>query len=398
MTINPNYSLMNNPFIIFRSVGTASAALALLCLCAVSCSSDEQTAVAAGGPKPMVLTVAADDYGSSTRGTPSEDLYESLGLYAHTYTDVNAWENSAGTAPDFMVNEEVQNAGTYWLTVNAFDVLPSDRYLRFYAYYPYGLSNSVLSVTDENYANGPRLTYTVPKTFEDQKDLLAGSCFDTNGHIKVFSTNTQNSDSPENVQLTMSHILTAVRFQVGECKEAGRIKQLSLTCILGTNTYSLARDVDDTKFAGWSNKTKDNNSEDYTNFTFVLDRPITLTQRDGNNDVVMQPVTDDSQWLLMLPHTLSEDTWLNVTYYCGGSNHEMSVKLEDYKWLPGKKVTYTLNINSLQRLTVNSTVEAWNTGLTFLDGQPTNATSLDVESVVDDWTTTDKDVNSDDPR
>ena len=74
----------------------------------------------------------------------------------------------------------------------------------------------------------------------------------------------------------------------------------------------------------------------------------------------------------------------------------MVAEMDGKEWLQGKRVVYTLNINSLQRLTVNSTVLPWGTGLNFTDGQPTNATNLSVQDGLDDWTTQQKDIYSDD--
>ena len=299
-----------------------------------------------------------------------------------------------------MVNEEMQFAGDKWLTVSTFDKMPADRFIRFYAYYPHGLDPSVLEVSDENRENAPLLVYTVPESVDDQKDILAGSSIDADGHIKVFSTNTQNGKdgaTPEDVTLKLSHLLTAVKFQIGECIEAGRIKKITLTNILGKNQYSMQRDADDNYFEGWDNTRSWGGSydDDYRDFSIDLNKQIRLTQRDGE-DVVPQEVTDGTQWLLMIPQVLSEQTELHVIYNSGGSDHEMVAEMDGKEWLQGKRVVYTLNINSLQRLTVNSTVLPWGTGLNFTDGQPTNATNLSVQDGLDDWTTQQKDIYSDD--
>lgn len=406
---------MRKKLLSLRGVGTALVAvLALLCLYACAAGDDASRQSEARQPRALSFSVSTDGYGLTrsasatqgltrsaslglTRGTPGEDLYESMGLYAHTYDGTGLWDRGAGTAPDFMVNEEVQNAGDHWLTVNSFDQMPEHRRVRFYAYYPYGLPDSLFTITDETHQNAPLFTYRVPFDVADQKDVLVGSSFDASGHIREYQTDTQNGDTPEAVELTLSHVLTAVRLQVGKCSEAGRIRRVEFTSILGTNTYSMHRDGDDTKFVGWTAKSKDNNTDDYRNVVLTLDLPVSTTQYDGT-DVKPQPVTDDTQWFMMLPQTLSEDSWLLVTYYCGGDEHLMQVPLENLKWLPGKKVTYTLNIESLTRLTLNSTVEPWGEGLYFQDGQPTNATSLELGHEVTDWDATgrEKDVYSDD--
>lgn len=390
-----------------NSVRAASLALALLCLSVCSCSSEEGARRTDSVRAPLAFSIVTDDYsdGGTTRGTPSEDLFESMGLFAHVYNDEDAWDNGAGTAPNYMINEEVQNAGAYWLTVNTFDIdkmTESGQYMRYFAYYPYGLDTSVLEVSDENHENAPLLVYTVPESVDDQKDLMAGSSFTGDGHIKVYDTAKQatvqdETPTAEDVTLKLSHLLTAVKFQIGECIEAGRIKKITLTNILGKNQYSMQRDADDNYFEGWDNTRSWGGSydDDYRDFSIDLNKQIRLTQRDGD-DVVPQEVTDGTQWLLMIPQVLSEQTELHVIYNSGGSDHEMVAEMDGKEWLQGKRVVYTLNINSLQRLTVNSTVLPWGTGLNFTDGQPTNATNLSVQDGLDDWTTQQRDIYSDD--
>lgn len=396
-----------------RGAWRAIPALALLCLSVCSCTSDDaQSAAERSVPSPLSFRIVTDDYSDNgtTRGTPSEDLFESMGLYAHVYDDEDAWDNGAGTAPNFMINEEVQNAGTYWQTVNAFDIddmtneeKGGGRYMRFFAYYPYGLDASILEASDENHTNAPLLVYTVPENVEDQKDILAGSSFDDEGHIKVYETAKQatvqdQTSTAEDVTLKLSHLLTAVKFQVGECVEAGRIKQITVTNVLGKNQYSLQRNADDTYFEGWDNTRSwggDYNA-DYRDFSIDLSKQVKVTQKNASNEVVPQAVTDDTQWLMMIPQILSEETELHVIYNSGGSDHELIADLEGFEWLQGKRVVYTLNINSLQRLTVKSAVLPWGTGLTFVDGQPTNATNITLQDGMIDWTTTSKNVYSDD--
>lgn len=410
-----------------RSVGTACVVLAGLCLSVSSCTSDEdvQPAGEKSQKAPLTFNVVTDDYNGNgtTRGTPSEDLEESMGMFAHTYPVADAlyWDDGGGTAPNFMINEEVQYAGdknneSNWATVNKFEEYPDDCYLRFYAYYPYGLPDSILSLTGAEHENAPVLTYSVPDAVEDQKDLMAGSSFvqdeydPTVEHIKVYSTNQQNGIKvnnvplvPEKVTIKMSHLLTAVGFRIGECKEAGRVKRITLTNILGTNDYSLQRMASDDDFEGWTVRNIEDHQERYRSFSFDLDKVITVSQRDGDDNAIPQPITGDDQWFLMLPHTLANESshtaTLLLVYNTGGSDHTMQVELGGRIWEQGKKVVYTLNIDNLQRMTVKSTIIPWGQGLIFVDGQPTNATILDIEHGITDWDLTkDEEIASDDPR
>ena len=406
---------------IYGSVGTALTVLTLLCLSLTSCSSSDEPGrpVVKNSLSPLAFNIVTDDYAGNgkTRGTPTEDLEESLGLYAYVYEESDYWDYGNGTAPNFMINEEVQNAGTYWLTVNAFDLdkmtgeidvmtdMPATPYLRYFAYYPYGLDSEILELSDENYDNAPLMVYTVPDDVEDQVDLLAGGCLDDEGHTKVFETlkqATAGSEHPENeeVTLTMSHLLTAIRFQIGECVETGRVKKITVTNVLGKDQYSLQRDADDYYYEGWEVRNWGENwDDDFRDFSIDLNKQIKVTQKDKTTgEVIPQTVTDKTEWLMMIPQMLSEESEIQMIYNSGGTDHLLTAEVHNFEWAQGKMVTYTLNINSLQRLTVKSTVIPWGEGLRFQDGQPTNATTLDMGADFVEWDPTDSDIASDDPR
>ena len=401
------------------SVGTALVALTLLSLSLSSCSGEDAEHISAKSKiAPMAFNIVTDDYAGNgkTRGTPSEDLDLSMGLYAYVYEESDYWENGNGTAPNFMINEEAQTAGTYWLTVNAFDVdkmtgeidgftgKAETPYMRIFAYYPYGLDPEVLELSDENHDNAPIMVYTVPENVEDQVDLCAGGCIDDEGHTKVFDTMKQataHTDNPENeeVTITLSHLLTAIRFQIGECVESGRIKKVTVTNVLGKNQYTLQRDAEDSYYEGWDPRNWGEDwDDDFRDFSIEMNKLIKLTQKNSTGDVIPQEVTDNTEWLMMIPQYLSDESEIQLIYNSGGTDHVLTAEIHGFEWAQGKMVTYTLNINSLQRLTVKSTVVPWGAGLRFQDGQPTNATTLDLGAEEVDWDPTDTDIASDDPR
>ena len=397
--------MMKKRKIYIRSVGATMVALALLCISFGSCANEDvhKGIISNDGPKPVsfYLSTIDTDADGTTRGTPSEDLEEPAGIYAYTYVESDAWDDSNGTAPDFMINEEIQFAGDgKWVTVNTFDKMPSERFVRYYAYHPFGLDPEVLEVSDENHDNAPLLVYTVPEEVEEQVDLLAGGCInEEDGRTMVFSTDKQNGKEPDKVTLTLSHLLTAIRFQVGECVETGRIKKITITNVLGKDQYSLQRDADDYNYEGWEVRNWGENwDDDFRDFSIELNTQIKLTQKNAGGDVIPQAVTDKTQWLMMIPQMLSEESEIQVIYNSGGTDHVLTAEVYNYEWAQGKMVTYTLNINSLQRLTVKSTVIPWGEGLRFQDGQPTNATTLDVGADFVEWDPTDSDIASDDPR
>ena len=402
------------------SVGTALVALTLLSLSFSSCSSEDAVHTNAKSKMtPLAFNIVTDDGTDSgkTRGTPSEDLEGSVGLYAYVYEESDYWDYGNGTPPNFMINEEVQNAGDHWLTVGAFDFdkmtgeidgftgKAETPYLRYYAYYPYGLDPEVLELSDETHDNAPLMVYTVPENVDDQVDLLAGGCIDDEGHTKVFDTKLQataGTEHPEaeEVTLTMSHLLTAIRFQVGECVESGRIKKVTVTNVLGKNQYSLQRDAEDYYYEGWEVRNWGEDwDDDFRDFSIEMNKLIKLTQTDKTTgEVIPQEVTDNTEWLLMIPQMLSEESEIQIIYNSGGTDHLLTCEVYNFAWEQGKMVTYTMDIKSLQRMTVKSKVIPWNEGLIFKDGQPTNATTLDIEAGFEEWDPTEKDIASDDPR
>ena len=197
----------------------------------------------------------------------------------------------------------------------------------------------------------------------------------------------------------MSHLLTAIRFQIGECVESGRIKKVTVTNVLGKNQYSLQRDAEDNYYEGWDPRSWGEDwDDDFRDFSIEMNKLIKLTQKNSTGDVIPQEVTDNTEWLMMIPQYLSDESEIQLIYNSGGTDHVLTAEIHGFEWAQGKMVTYTLNINSLQRLTVKSTVVPWGEGLRFQDGQPTNATTLDLGAEEVDWDPTDTDIASDDPR
>ena len=383
-----------------------------------SCSENE---LFPGRDDRIVYPIEFGTYLSRSIGTRAGDTFKDNGdmfvdgdaFAVYSYYHDNGKFNNASSKPNFMLNQLVEYDGSawtyspikYWPNEMGGSVSDDTDRLSFFAYYPYGLDSEVLELSDENHDNAPLMVYTVPENVEDQVDLCAGGCIDDEGHTKVFDTVKQasvNSKNPENeeVTITLSHLLTAIKFQIGECVESGRVKKVTVTNVLGKNQYSLQRDAEDNYYEGWDPRNWGEDwDDDFRDFSIEMNKLIKLTQTDKTTgDVIPQEVTDNTEWLMMIPQYLSDESEIQLIYNSGGTDHVLTAEIHGFEWAQGKMVTYTLNINSLQRLTVKSTVVPWGEGLRFQDGQPTNATTLDLGAEEVDWDPTDTDIASDDPR
>ena len=374
-------------------------AIAIWCfsISVLSCASDERGGLQSQtDAAPLQFALSFDDY-EETRGLVSNDMDESVGLFAYLYA--GDWELYP-TPPNFMYDEEMQFTGSRWQTVGVFDQPAADMMLRFYAYYPFGLPESILEISPDTQIDAPDFTYTVSQNIEDQIDLMAGK--------SVNDVLTQNMRTDGAITIKMSHLLTAIEFQVGKCSEDGRIVKVELKNVLGKNNYSLSEheeaeeDPNDpsnviyTKvFDGWAYKTYENNKTDYKNFAANLNKKVTKTYVPNPTP---QSVMNDDNAFLMLPQQLPDSAKLEVTINCGGSDHVLSTSLNGKRWLQGKRVTYTLDILSLTRLSIKSQITPWNDSHETIDGVASDGVTILMNTGITNWGDSTFTMNSDDPR
>lgn len=380
----------------------------------VSCTSDDNGDPPSEVAAPLQFTLNVDGYGD-TRGVVSNDMDESVGLFAYLFSeDEQDWTVSAPT-PNYMYNEEMQFNGTQWQTVNTFDRPEAGLLMRFYAYYPFGLDEAVLDLSSQELSGAPDLTYTVPKDITEQVDLMAGKSV-----ADIASANIRTEGA---IAITVSHLLTAVKFQLGRCSEAGRITKIEMKRVLSKNTYLLSENYENVEdpdnpgqylmdpnnpsqyltvpvIDGWTEKTWASNKSDFGDFSADLNQKVTVTKTqvvEGQTVVVPQPLMSDDNAFLMLPQTLPTGATLEVTINCGGSDHVLTTSLAGMKWLQGKKVTYTLDITSLTRLTIRTQITPWNEHET-IDGVASDGITILMGTDIGGWTTTETSTNSDADR
>ena len=179
------------------------------------------------------------------------------------------------------------------------------RPLSFYAWYPY--EGEGFSVSDANPRDYPTLSYTVPDDASKQKDVMWAS-------------------TGTNTSLNFEHLLTAVKFVVGDDLPPCVIKRVTLvgvkykgTCNFGNNR---AWDLAD--------GTKDFKQEWVDNVV------------EGDPD---EAITAEGETFFMLPQTLPKGAKVVVTLNDGSQDFNVSAPIEGTEWPVGKAVTYRISHN-----------------------------------------------------
>lgn len=243
-------------------------------------------------------------YSAETKATTINSLEGlSVGMYAHTYTSSN-WESRIMDKNHFkFINKEVMEAEdelVYWdnTTVSSSDVL------RVYGYAPYDLgTNAVIANKDDS----TTITYTVPESVADQKDIIATE-------IKEVP-----SDYQQNIPLTFKHILTGIRFKAGF---ACTVKSLKVEGVNNRGIYTIG-DV-------WKNQSGTQ--------SFTLPIPSA-----GKSCAEGGYITGADEILMMIPQQLPSGAKVVMTYSDGSGDATISASLDGMKWESGAMITYTLH-------------------------------------------------------
>jgi hypothetical protein len=395
----------------FRILSLAAlSAVAMCCsLSLVSCASDEKgTPPSTSKAEPLRFSLTLDGY-EDTRGYVSNDMDESVGLFAYIFDNslLGDFDNISVVSPSYMFDEEMQFNGTNWQTVGTFEQPETGKLMRFYAYYPFGLPESILEfdfnqdVDNENMPIGaPTLIYKVSQDIEEQIDLMAGKS------INDISSNDIRTAGA--LTIGMSHLLTAVEFQIGKCSDNGRVVKIELKNVLGVNTYSLAQHLETVEdpsnppntmdvivIDGWGTKSYESNKSDFKDFSAKLNTRLTKTTTENPTP---QKVMDDENAFLMIPQQLPDKATLEVTINSGGSDHVLSASMAGKRWLQGKRVIYTLDVENLTKLSVKSQITPWDDSHENIDGVATDGVTILMNTNITDWADSIFTMSSDDPR
>ena len=240
-----------------------------------------------------------------TRGTPVSNL--------EAYDEFHVVCDRSDMPDKFFMDVDVTpKSGGLWGTDVAYYWPGAGPTLQFYAWAPTDADVFTSTPTKDNLT----FAYTVPAAAAGQKDLL------------VTKSDALAGDYNQQVDLTFSHICTAVKFVVGGEMQPGTIKSVALKGVYNTGTYSLADD-------GW---TLDNSTT--ADFTQTLDKPTTGDETDGTE------ITTGEGTFMMLPQTLPDGAMVEVSFQDGttGTARTLSASIGGTEWPQGKTVTYKLSI------------------------------------------------------
>ena len=154
-----------------------------------------------------------------------------LGVMAYKYASSGAvesnWEVFSSPAVTRAEYDGTRSgASGKWVPVQRL-LWPGEGFVRFFGYAPYGASGVTVSAAS---GSAPRIDYTVPQEYGDQKDLLvtnAASSREYPGLVPLMAIN---------VPFVFEHALTGVRFRVGD---GLTIDEISVTDVYDKGSLSL---------------------------------------------------------------------------------------------------------------------------------------------------------------
>lgn len=266
---------------------------------------------------------------ASTRSATisANNFYSSFGVYSFAYD--GAWD--AGICkPNLMSNLKItKSGGTVWKPAYTYYWPESSLKKRFFAYAPYNedatqFAENVLSVSNSSNAGFPNLTYTVPSSTSDQRDLMAA----------VTSEMTEVPSAP--IGLDFKHILTAIKFKVGGNMLNGTISRIALKGVKGVGTFTFSSDANEV--GSWDSDVSSGKKKDFT-------QELSFTINNNAN----ASITTEDQTFMMIPQTLPDGARIEVgfTDALTGTFFTLSAAIDGGQWRKGQTVTYVLSTTSI---------------------------------------------------
>lgn len=259
--------------------------------------------------------------GSSTRGSQisSKDDLSSFGCFAYVGT-------TPGKYTQFYINnDEYTKNGEIYQSDNIQYWPGSALNFKFYCYAPFNASGLSLPESPESTI----LQYVVPESVTDQKDLM------------LAPTEEYPGNRNDQVPLTFTHLLSAVRIVTGKNMQAGTVKSVSFK-----NLYGSAN-IDMDNPTAW---------QDYSLYesSYTVSPNVTVTS--GQAD---QVIVGGENTLLMLPQTMKpvdglEPIILTIVFNDGTKDRTLETELTG-EWLMGMTYTYYLSITPEYTLEFNET-------------------------------------------
>lgn len=250
--------------------------------------------------------------GSSTRGSQisSKDDLSSFGCFAYVGT-------TPGKYTQFYINnDEYTKNGEIYQSENIQYWPGSALNFKFYCYAPFNASGLGLPESPESTI----LQYEVPASVADQKDLM------------LAPTEEYPGNRNEQVPLTFTHLLSAVKVISGETMQAGTVKSVSFTGLHGQATINMdAVDNEGWDYLGGIEGRKSFSSSDQ----------ITIAENESKKNLIS---TNESDAFMFLPQTLSDtENSIIIEFNDGEKDRTLTAPLTGL-WEMGKTYTYIISI------------------------------------------------------
>lgn len=247
-----------------------------------------------------------------TRGTciDNASFYDAFGVLAFVYT--GAWSDDL--TPDYIYDVEITKASGW--TASEYNWPGKGRMIRFFAYAPY--HGTGIQLSEKQTPGAPTITYTTPADVAQQQDLVAAAPAEMDG-----------APAPEkSAALNFSHILTAIRFSVGDDMMAGRITKITLKDVYGKAAYDMGTGT----WSGFSTP---------ESFSQTLSEDV-----DGTPDV---EITAPEATFLMIPQTLPQGATIEIAYtdQLTGTSRTLTAGIGNSVWPQGQTVTYRISTSSI---------------------------------------------------
>ena len=249
-----------------------------------------------------------------TRATPVSDMstYGSFSVFAAFYQ--GAW-SPASQNLNFMYNVPVSLSGSVWSPQPDYYWPGSGYNVRFYAYAPI---DAEFVPKQHAAANDFFIQYEVPTDVSKQKDLLIAKSAEYAGNHGSI------------VPLEFKHVLTAVRFVVGDDMKAGTVNKVRLRNITSGGVYH-----PETGYVG-----------KLVGQGIVKDFEQELNKvTDGTPGAA---ITEPFQTFMLPPQGFTDDnSVIEIVFTDDEGEHTLSASLKDQMWNSGTTVTYKISTSSI---------------------------------------------------
>jgi hypothetical protein len=190
--------------------------------------------------------------------------------------------------------------------------------VRFFAYAPVDFGGTVAQ--NNNAYWSPTITYTVPQDVSKQQDVMYAQ------------TDLISGSSLETIPLTFHHILTGIRFAVGEINNSAVINSITISGVYNSGWYSY---MDSSTKTVWASSTV---SSSATNSYTITPNFVVSSNKNTyiSNDV-----------MFLLPQTCPKDAKITMNITLRGQPYNLSASLAGQQWPVGTTVTYKLSTSAI---------------------------------------------------